>query len=105
VLLTNAGIASISLIAEMSDETWHEMFDINLGDMFSRYGLLIPDGEAVTARLDAYLEPPEAKLELVDDPQTTATNGRRAKTRLQTGRGIRLWRTLWRTPLNTRNPP
>jgi hypothetical protein len=34
-------------------------------------------------------------------PQTTATKRSRAKTRLQTGRAIR----LWRTPLKTRNPP
>ena len=38
-------------------------------------------------------------------PQTTATSRRRVKTRLQTEPAIRLWRTLWRTPHKTRNPP
>ncbi|HUA03981.1 MAG TPA: mycofactocin-coupled SDR family oxidoreductase [Solirubrobacteraceae bacterium] len=34
VLLANAGIASISPIAEMSDVMWQEMIDINLGGVF-----------------------------------------------------------------------
>lgn len=34
VLSANAGIASISTLAEMSDETWGDMIDVNLGGVF-----------------------------------------------------------------------
>jgi Phage integrase family len=51
--------------------TWAGHGDVR--QTWNRYGYLIPGGEqAAAARLDAYLEPPDAKLELVPEPPTTA---------------------------------
>ena len=51
--------------------TWASHGDVR--QTWNRYGHLIPGGEeAAAARLDAYLEPPDATLELVPEPPTTA---------------------------------
>jgi integrase len=51
--------------------TWAGHGDVR--QTWNRYGHLIPGGEeAAAARLDAYLEPPDAQLALVPEPPTTA---------------------------------
>jgi integrase len=51
--------------------TWAGHGDVR--QTWNRYGHLIPGGEeAAAARLDAYLEPPDPKLELAPEPPTTA---------------------------------
>jgi integrase len=53
--------------------TWAGHGDVR--QTWNRYGHLVPGGEeAAAARLDAYLEPPDAKLELAPEPPTTADN-------------------------------
>ena len=42
VLVANAGIASISKIAEMSDAMWEDMIDINLGGVFRSMRAVVP---------------------------------------------------------------
>jgi SDR family mycofactocin-dependent oxidoreductase len=42
VLIANAGIASISQIADMSDTTWQEMIDINLTGVFKSMRAVVP---------------------------------------------------------------
>jgi SDR family mycofactocin-dependent oxidoreductase len=42
VLIANAGIASISAIADMSDVTWQEMIDINLTGVFKSMRAVVP---------------------------------------------------------------
>jgi NAD(P)-dependent dehydrogenase (short-subunit alcohol dehydrogenase family) len=41
-LLANAGIASNSLIAEMSDQQWQEMIDVNLTGVFHSFRAVVP---------------------------------------------------------------
>jgi hypothetical protein len=54
--------------------TWAGHGDVR--QTWNRYGHLVPGGEeAAAARLDAYLEPSGAKLELVPEPHTTASDG------------------------------
>lgn len=42
VLVANAGIASISTVAEMSDAMWQDMIDINLGGVFKTIRAVVP---------------------------------------------------------------
>jgi SDR family mycofactocin-dependent oxidoreductase len=42
VLVANAGIASISSLADMSDATWQEMIDINLTGVFKSMRAVVP---------------------------------------------------------------
>ena len=41
-LLANAGIASNSPIAEMSDQQWQEMIDVNLTGVFHSFRAVVP---------------------------------------------------------------
>ena len=42
VLVANAGIAGISTIAEMSDDMWHNMLDVNLSGVFKAIRAVLP---------------------------------------------------------------
>ncbi|MFE9580699.1 mycofactocin-coupled SDR family oxidoreductase [Nocardia sp. NPDC006044] len=42
ILVANAGIASNSVIAEMDDEVWQDMIDINLSGVFHSFRAVVP---------------------------------------------------------------
>jgi hypothetical protein len=75
--------------------TWAGHGDVR--QTWNRYGHLNPRRRrGCRRRLDAYLEPPDPKLEPVPEPPTTADDRYQAdapQTQLQTGRALRLWRT------------
>jgi integrase len=75
----------------------------------NRYGHLVPGGEeAAAARLDAYLEPPDTKLELAPEPPTTADDRYQMQPRPDPAPDRTGDPTVAHTvarPLKTRNPP